>query len=178
MWNTEKCLNSDSGPLANMSRWPAGLMLYPAASPCTAREPQQTCLDITQLTWPIILSHVPNKIGRMGGILCVLSLASSSQKVTESADPSLKPKKQALHWSNWKTRELPMQRATRLVQSDERANFLTTLSCRSMAIHQRIERLKWQKHGQLTEAPYSPRKKSKQTWPKVVNLIGQIFDFN
>ena len=44
-----------------------------------------------------------------------LSLASSSQKVTENADLSLKPKKQAPHWSNWKTRELPMQRATWLV---------------------------------------------------------------
>ena len=129
MWNTEKCLNSDSGPLANMSRWPAGLMLYPAASPCTAREPQQTCLDIPQLTWPIILSQVPNTIGRVGGIFTLrnnclnhrileakfelpkvnghrflrdLSLASSSQKVTENADLSLKPKKQAPHWSNWK----------------------------------------------------------------------------
>ena len=205
MWNTEKCLNSDSGPLANMSRWPAGLMLYPAASPCTAREPQQTCLDIPQLIWPIILSHVPNAIGRVGGIftlrnnrlnrrileakfelskvnghrfLRVLSLASSSQKVTENADLSLRPKKQAPHWSNWKTRELPMQRATWLVHPTRGPTFWW----RSLvAAWQSIKGSKYwydEDMGNWQRPPYSPRKKSRRTQPKGVNLIGQIYDFD
>ena len=93
MWNTEKCLNSDSGPLANMSRWPAGLMLYPAASPCTAREPQQTCLDIPRLTWPIILSHVPNAIGRVGGILTCSFLGQLQPKSDWNRGPKPKAEK-------------------------------------------------------------------------------------
>ena len=93
MWNTEKCLNSDSGPLANMSRWPAGLMLYPAASPCTAREPQQTCLDIPWLTWPIILSHVPNTIGRVGGIFTCSFLGQLQPKSDWKRGPKPKAEK-------------------------------------------------------------------------------------
>ena len=65
----EKCLKSDYGPLENMPRWPAGLMETPAASPCTAREPQLACLGIPRLNWPDILSYLPTiNVGREGGI--------------------------------------------------------------------------------------------------------------
>ena len=54
---------------------------------------QQTCLDITQLTWPIILSHVPNQIGRVGGIFTCSFLGQLQPKSDWKRGPRSKAEK-------------------------------------------------------------------------------------